>query len=101
MDRNTYKRVMAELSKARLSDAVDDVMDTAEDAWQAQKDAIRLIDHSNDEVKGEQRLRDLMKDLDAWIENLEEVIDGADKIAKRANQALHARGRHFPDEEDG
>jgi len=101
MDRDAYKRVMADLSKANLKGAVDDVMDAAEDAWKAQQDAIRLIDHKSDEVKGEKRLKDLVHSLDDWIENLETLANGAQKVTKRANQALHAGGRHFRDEEDG
>lgn len=101
MDRDAYKRVMADLSKAKLGVAVADVMDVAEQAWKAQRDAIRLIDHKSEEVEGERQLRFLLEDLNDWIESLERVADGAKKVAKRANQALHAGGSHFRDEEDG
>ena len=101
MNRKKYEQTISLLTKAKLANAFKGVMGNAEKSWSAQRDAISLIDHKNDEVKGEAKLEELISSLNLWIISLEVLSHGAQKIAKRAHQAVHERGPHEPVEEDG
>ena len=100
MDKNKYEQVIAEIAKAKLAKSLKGLMGSAEDAWQAQRQAIRLIDWKSDEMKGEKKLKELQLAINKWIIELEILIYDAQKIARRANQALHTGGRHDEFEED-
>ena len=100
MDKRQYEQVIVEIAKAKLAKSVKGLMGEAEDAWQAQRQAIRLIDWKNDEVKGEKKLKELQLSINKWIVALEVLVYDAQKIARRANQALHTGGSDPQPEED-
>jgi hypothetical protein len=51
-------------------------------------------------VKGEQALEETLDALNLWLIRLEIIENGSKEIAKRAHQAIHARGRDTRLEED-
>lgn len=101
MDKAKYEQTIAQISKARLGKSLKDMLSVAEDAWKSQAQSVRLIDHNNDEVAGEDSLLDLTFALEQWILELEIIANAAQKIAKRANKTLHASGSYPEIEIDG
>lgn len=101
MNRQKYQRTVAMLAKAKLGKTVKSVLNNAEEAWQAQRQAISLIDFKNDEVKGERQLKELENSLGLWIISLEVLEHAAKEVAKRAHQSVHSGGGHGVVEEDG
>jgi hypothetical protein len=100
MNQKKYEKGISTFAKAKLGGSLAGVMDNAEVAWKAQRQASSLIDHKNEAVKGEQKLEELLDALTMWIIRLEVLEHDAKEIAKRANKALHERGRSVGDEED-
>jgi Fe2+ transport system protein B len=100
MNQKIYDKVISTFAKAKLGGSLKGVMDNAEVAWSAQKDATSLIDYKNEAEKGEQKLEELLDALNMWIIRLEVLENGAKEIAKRANQAIHRGGRNVEHKED-
>jgi hypothetical protein len=100
MNQKNYEKVISTFAKAKLGGSLKGVMDNADDAWKSARDAISLIDYKNDAVKGEQALEETLDALNLWLIRLEIIENGSKEIAKRAHQAIHARGRDTRLEED-
>jgi hypothetical protein len=100
MDQKKYEKAITALIKAKLGSSLRGIMDEAEIAWSLQREAISLIDYKNDAVQGEEKLEELIDSLNIWIIRLEVLENDAKKVAKRAHQAIHARGRDVEPEED-
>jgi len=101
MDKKKYEQVVQAVIRAKFAKSVKDMLKDAEAAWQAQRTAISLIDIRNDELKGEKELMKLVVALNAWLIDLEVLTYDSQKIAKRANLALHAGGGYDEPQEDG
>ena len=101
MNEKKQEDAVKTLFKFKQGKAVENVLSDAEEAWKFNREAIRLIDLKNDEVQGEDRLEKLVDALGFWKISLEVLLDGSQKVAKRAHQALHSRGGHKTPEGHG
>ena len=99
--RQNLDRFIRILGPKPLDGEFKSLMSEADAAWGANLKAIKLIDHQNDAVKGEDEIENLLIGLSAWEFELENLEHAAKRIAKWASQTVHAGGSNVPTEEDG